>query len=186
MDTQVMADAITGFEARLALVDEATLGAATPCTEWDVRTLVNHVVAELLWVPPLLAGSTIAEVGDRFAGDVLGADPLAAWRAAAIGAMSAAGAPGVQEETVHLSFGDFPGSDYLGQITSDVVIHTWDLARALDADDRLDPALVGFVADFLAPQVEAWRSAGAFGAVAAVGEGADPQARLLASTGRTP
>ncbi|MDQ1643948.1 MAG: hypothetical protein QOJ50_132, partial [Cryptosporangiaceae bacterium] len=38
----------------------------TPCQKWDVRALVNHVVAEQRWIPPLVAGSTIAEVGDRF------------------------------------------------------------------------------------------------------------------------
>ena len=59
---------------------------STPCAEWDVRALVNHVVGEDRWVPPLLAGLTIAEVGDTLAGDLLGDDPQLAWdRAAARG-----------------------------------------------------------------------------------------------------
>ena len=55
----------------------------TPCTEWSVRELVNHVVAEELWTAPLLRGKTIREVGSQFDGDVLGEDPLARARAGA-------------------------------------------------------------------------------------------------------
>ena len=59
----------------------------TPCMEWDVRQLVAHVVDEQLWIPALLAGESVAEVGDRFAGDQLRDAPDAAWRAAASGAL---------------------------------------------------------------------------------------------------
>ena len=62
----------------------------TPCTEWDVRTLVNHLVVEQLWVPELLAGRTVDEIGDRFDGDQLGRDPVSSWDAAAELAASAA------------------------------------------------------------------------------------------------
>jgi len=48
----------------------------TPCAEWSVRELVNHVVAEELWAAPLLRGATVLEVGSQFDGDVLGEDPL--------------------------------------------------------------------------------------------------------------
>src|SRR6266508_4658488 len=169
MDTALFADAIDGFGRRLDKVGAEQWTAATPCADWDVRTLVNHVVGELLWVPSLLEGRTIAEVGDRFDGDVLGDDPLVTWTSAAAEALAAASQPGVQERTVHLSFGDFPGSEYLGQVTSDVILHSWDLARAVGANDRLGASLVGFVNSFLSPQIDAWRSAGAFGPVVEVG-----------------
>jgi uncharacterized protein (TIGR03086 family) len=186
MDTTLIAGALDGFGRRLALVGADGWGATTPCPDWDVRALANHVLAELLWVPPLLAGKTIAEVGDAFDGDVLGDDPMEAWTDASASVLAAAWEPGAQEGTVHLSFGDFSGSDYLGQITSDVVIHTWDLAHALDADGELGDALVVFVEAFLGPQIDAWRSAGAFGPAAEVPEDASPQEALLAQTGRTP
>ena len=98
-----MAGAIDGFGERLKVVGAAQWEAATPCGDWDVRTLVNHVVGELLWLPPLLAGQTIAEVGDRFDGDVLGDDPLATFVAAAAAARAAFGRDGAQDGTVHLA-----------------------------------------------------------------------------------
>ena len=116
-------------------------GDQTPCTDWDVRTLVNHLVYEARWAVPLLEGQTIAEVGDRFEGDLLGDDPGAAYddaRAAASAAVSAVDL----DRIVHLSFGDLPASDYLTQLTSDFVVHAWDLARGIGADDRMDVGAV--------------------------------------------
>jgi uncharacterized protein (TIGR03086 family) len=185
MDEALLVDAVDGFGQRLNAVDAGQWSAATPCEDWDVRTLVNHVVGELLWMPPLLAGKTIADVGDRFDGDILGDDPHATWASAVADARAAASLPGAQEDTVHLSFGDFPGSEYLSQITSDLVIHAWDLARAVGADDRLSPTLIEFVDGFLSPQVDAWRSAGAFGPPVDVAPDADAQSQLLAQTGRS-
>ncbi len=184
MDEKQLQQAAEGFERRLATVAPDGWNAATPCTEWDVRALVNHVVNELRWIPPLLDGLTIAEVGDRFDGDLLGADPVAAYRSAMNDAVSAAAQPGAGERAVHLSFGDFPGSEYLSQIVSDLTIHTWDLARGAGADDRLDEDLVDAVTAYLAPQAEAWRSGGAFGPLVDVPDGADAQTKLLAVTGR--
>jgi uncharacterized protein (TIGR03086 family) len=134
----------------------------TPCAEWNVRDLVRHLVYEELWTPPLLAGATVADIGDRFEGDILGDDPQVAWKEAAAHALAAA-APNVLGRTVHLSFGDFPGQEYLGQLTADHVIHAWDLARGINAVERLDPELVQFVHDE-----------------------ADLQSKLLAMSGRTP
>ena len=186
MDEAPLKAAAEGFERRLGAVASEQWDAPTPCADWSVRELVNHVTAELLWMPPLFAGKTIAEVGDRFDGDVLGADPLATWRSAAADAEAAASAEGAPQQIVHLSFGDFPGRDYTAQVTSDVIIHTWDLARAIGADDQLGDELVRFVMRFLDPQIDEWRNAGAFGpAVEDEGDGSD-QDRFIARTGRSP
>ena len=75
--------AVAEFGSRVENIGDEQWHAPTPCEDWDVRALVNHVTGEALWAPPLMNGATIEEVGDRFDGDVLGDDPKARWRAAA-------------------------------------------------------------------------------------------------------
>ena len=67
------------FGANVRIIGEDQWRLPTPCTEWDVRALVSHLVYETRWVPPLLEGRTIQEVGDSFEGDLLGDDPKGAW-----------------------------------------------------------------------------------------------------------
>src|SRR5690348_16297556 len=86
--------AVAEFDARVRQIGEQQWQAKTPDEGWSVRDLVNHLVGEDLWAPPLLAGSTIDEVGDRFEGDVLGSEPKAAWTAASVAALRAVQADG--------------------------------------------------------------------------------------------
>lgn len=172
------------FDARVQQIADGQWESPTPCTEWNVRDLVNHLVYEDRWAKPLFDGKTIAEVGDAFDGDLLGADPKKAWsdaRAEAVGAVSADDA---MEKIVHLSFGDIPGSDYTMQLLCDHVIHAWDLARAIGADEKLDPELVKMCHDVMAPQEQTLRRSGSFGDRVSVPQDADLQTRLLALVGR--
>ncbi len=178
--------AVEEFGARVRTVSDDQWSSPTPASEWDVRALVNHVLNENQWVPPLLEGLTIAEVGDRFEGDQLGSDPWSSWTDVAVAALAACQDDDVPLRVVHVSFGDITGEDYLAQVTTDHVIHTWDLARATGADEHLDPELVDFALGYLVPQAEDWRAAGAFGPAVKVPPGADRQTELLALTGRDP
>ena len=176
--------ALDEFERRVTTVSAEQWSAPTPCTDWDVRTLVGHVVAEQLWAPSMLAGETMEEVGDRFDGDVLGDDPAAAWRSAAARARSAAGAPDALEVTVHASYGAVPAGRYLTEMTLDVAVHTWDLARGIGADERLDPDLVDFALAVVEPNLAMLSASGLFAPPLPVAEGASAQERLLALLGR--
>lgn len=158
----------------------------TPDDEWNVRDLVQHLVSEELWAPPLLAGATLEEVGDRFDGDLVGDEPKGAWESAAAAAIDALPHDFDLSRPVHVSFGQIPAGEYVGQLTADHTIHAWDLARAIGADETLDPELVEFTYGLLAPDVEQWRAAGAFGAKVDVPADAPRQAQLLALTGRRP
>ena len=177
--------AVRRFGERVPLIGDRW-AVPTPDDGWDVRALVNHVIVEDLWAPPLLAGSTIAEVGDRFDGDQLGDNPQAAWEAAAEQSIAAVRDEDALARTVHLSFGDISGQEYVSQLFCDHLIHGWDLARAIGADEALDPDMVAYAYDFLLPQVDGWRSAGVFGPPVGGPTGASRQDQLLALTGRRP
>src|SRR5437868_15351255 len=102
----------------------------TPCAEWDVKQVANHLIGENLWAGELFAARTIAEVGNRLDGDLAGDDPGAAYGASVKVATDAVTAPGAMESTCHLSFGDFSGADYAAQLFMDTLIHGWDIAQA--------------------------------------------------------
>ncbi len=172
------------FGARVHAIREDQWGLPTPCADWDVHALVNHLVYENRWTPPLFAGRTVAEVGDRFEGDLLGGDGKAAWDSSAAEAVAAVHGDRAMERTVHLSFGDMPGQEYAMQLFADLLVHGWDLARALGADERLDPELVDACASWFAAVEEAYRGAGAIGPRPDVPPGAGAQTRLLAMFGR--
>src|SRR3954452_9083156 len=69
------------FNARVHAIHDDQWTAPTPCEGWDVRTLVNHMVYEYAWGPDLLGGATVAGVGSKDDGDLLGDNPLAVWPA---------------------------------------------------------------------------------------------------------
>jgi len=172
------------FGRRVHDVKDDQWDAPTPCAEWDVRAVVNHLVYEMRWAPPLFAGRTVAEVGDRFEGDLLGDDPRAAWDDAAREAVAAVDADSAMERTVHLSYGDVPGSEYAMQMFADLLIHGWDLARGAGQDERLDQELVAACAAWFGNVEDMVRGVGLIGPRIEV-EG-DEQARLLGRYGRTP
>jgi uncharacterized protein (TIGR03086 family) len=173
------------FLSRLETVGDRW-SAPTPCSEWDVRALVNHVVAEDLWTAPLMTGATIEEVGDRFEGDVLGGDPIVTARAAADAAVTATASAVVAGRTVHLSFGETPAEEYAYQLAADHVIHGWDLAAATGGDRRFDPELVEALATWFVEREELFRSSGAIAERPADEGSTDPQDRLLEAFGRRP
>lgn len=154
----------------------------TPCTEWTVRDLVNHVTSEDLWTVPLMQGRTIAEVGDRFDGDVLRDDPVTAALDAAKEAVSVVAERLPRAEKVHLSFGETDSSEYVRQLAADHLIHAWDLAAATGGDTRLDPQLVAEIARWFALREDMLRSAGLIGPPAS--RTGEFQGDLLAAYGR--
>ena len=165
-------------------IREDQWGLPTPCTDWDVRALLQHLVYEQRWVVPLLAGATIQEVGDRFEGDLLGSDPKGAWASAASAAVAAFSAPDALERTVHLSYGDVPGEHYAFELGSDLLVHGWDLARGIGADGRLDPELAAFCYERWLPRAGTLRASGLFGPEVPVPADADPGTKLLGLMGR--
>jgi uncharacterized protein (TIGR03086 family) len=171
------------FGERVHRVGDDAWDDDTACTEWTVRDLVNHLVSEQRWAVSLLGGATLAEVGDRFDGDLLGDDPVGAWDTASREARQAAAAVDL-DRVVHLSYGAVPASSYLFEMAADALVHAWDLARGIGADERLDPELVAVVYDAMAPRAGELAASGLFAPPVPVADDADTQTRLLALTGR--
>lgn len=161
-------------------------GLPTPCADWDVRTLVNHVVAENLWVAPMLAGRTIDEVGDRFEGDVLGDDPIGAYEQAARSARSAAEELGAMGRPVAVSYGPVPGREYLGHRLMDLLVHGWDLAAATGQDRTMDPEALAVLWPILEPQVPMLAATPFFGPPIAMADERPLAERVLGALGRDP
>jgi uncharacterized protein (TIGR03086 family) len=148
-----------------------------------LRDVLNDHVRDEAWVPEVLAGRTIEEVGDRFAGDLLGDDPIAAYNAANDAATTAANAELDPGAVVHLSYGDFPVAVYFEHIATYRAFQAWSIAQLIGEDFTLPPELVESLFEMVVPQAEAWRAMGVFGEPVDVPDDADRETQLLGVTG---
>ncbi|HYB49166.1 MAG TPA: TIGR03086 family metal-binding protein [Streptosporangiaceae bacterium] len=195
VDSRLMADDLVELHGRCGRRFAALVAGVrpeqwhddTPCSEWDVRTLVHHLLYEQRWVPLLFQGLTIEQVGDLFDGDLMG-DDASAWPGLLASSMEQAHAavaqPGALDRTVHLSFGDASGREYVMQLTADLAIHAWDLARATGQDDMLDPGAVALLLPWTEANAELLTASGMFGPRIDAGPDAPDDVRLLGLLGR--
>ena len=170
----------------VAGIGDAQMDASTPCAEWDVRALLNHLIAGNWWAARLAAGATIDEVGSIYDGDVLTPTAIAAYDESARAAARAFEAPGALDAPCAVSYGPVPGSVYAGHRFVDVLIHGWDLATATGQPSPITPELADACWRVVEPQLDMLRGSGMFGSDQSVPEGADSTTRLLLTMGRTP
>jgi uncharacterized protein (TIGR03086 family) len=181
---QLILSAIPAFTTAVLAVPDDAWDKTTPCEEWSVRDLVNHVTAEHLWAPRLLRGDTVEEVGSAYDGDVLGDDPAGAWRAAAR-ASAEAWAYADAAVNVHVSSGLMSATDYAEEMLVDLAIHRWDLQRGADVGEAMDGAVVLHVLDYVRERIDSYAASGLFAPpVPTESEYAHDQ--LLALVGRDP
>ena len=167
----------------VAAVPERSLGAATPCPDWDVRELVNHAAAGNLMFAEIARGGSFDPA--LFARDHVGDDPAGAYRRTADETLEAWDRPGVLDET--LAFAGLPGRSVLGLHIGEALVHGWDVAQATGQSAGLPAAaceaVLGVVRQ-LPPEMV--RSPGAFGPEVEAPADASSQDRLVAFLGRTP
>ena len=180
----LMPQAFTALSERVHAVPSERWDHDTPCTEWTVRDLLNHLTAEHLWAADLLDGRTIEEVGDRYDGDVLGGDPASAWDRAAEASRTRWGTTPPDRE-VDLSWGPTPALEYAEQMLGDLVVHGWDLARGAGLDERMPLEAVEHVLAYARDRIGGWSGSGMFAAPVDV-DSDDPQDQLVALFGRRP
>jgi uncharacterized protein (TIGR03086 family) len=161
----------------------------TPCAEWDVQTLVGHMIVSRQGCCALLKGAsalTYISIYDRQR-EAAGTDPVTTLKSEVRSVRAAFAEPGALERTVHHPVGDIPGSRLLGMAIGESVIHAWDLATAIGANPGLDEQLVELVYGQYAPRAQSG-ALYATGWVAAptrpLPEGATPLERLVHLMGR--
>ena len=170
----------------MVLPAEFSLSSA-PDKRVTLREAINFHAYEDAWVPDMLAGRTMDEVGrDAYKGDLIGDNPKGRFAAYVDTACAAAEALDDLGRTVHCSFGDFSARDYLLQTNMFRGLRSYDFAKVLGLETRLPAPLVGGLWEELAPIAEEWRAIGIFGPKIDVPEDAPLQARLLGLTGRQP
>jgi uncharacterized protein (TIGR03086 family) len=121
-----LARVLAATEAIVAGIQPAQWPSPTPCTELDVRAVLNHLVLGNLLFAAIVRGKTPP---DRSA-DHLGSDPLAAFQRAARELQEAFAAPGVLQSVYTAPFGTGPGLALVHVRIVEALVHGWDLARA--------------------------------------------------------
>jgi uncharacterized protein (TIGR03086 family) len=165
-----------GFSERLVAVGPDDWSLPTSCEKWDVKRLVDHAIGAQRMVPKAL-GAT----GDI---DVTGEDLVQVWITVRDAADSALSVPGAFDQIVKLPFGEMPAKDGFGFPLGDLLVHTWDLARAIGADDRLLAEACAVTYANLEPIDALLRAPGVFGPKLEPAADADEQDKLLAFVGR--
>lgn len=173
------------FAQRLRLVRADDWQRATPCSAWDVRALLNYVIGGNRRYAMLLHGASAESVEGTRHEDHLGNTPLVAFTTTADELAAVFREDGALTRIAHHPAGDRTGADLLAMRVLDVTVHAWDLARALEVDDTLDPEAVAF-ALFHAEVIDPLREHGSFAAPTGVPRIASPpQDQLLRLAGRS-
>jgi uncharacterized protein (TIGR03086 family) len=174
------------FARRLKLVEPDDWRRPTPCSEWDVRALVNHVVGANIRYQLLIHGAPTEQIEATRSVDHLGDDALMSFVATADAVVACFREDGALERITHHVTGDRTGRELLSMRILDAAIHGWDLARAIGADEILNDDVVAFLLAYTA-ELDLGAQQHAFAlADADVPYDASPQDQLLRRLGRRP
>ena len=175
------------FERRLRLVRDDQWTDPTPCAEWTVHDLVNHVVSSARTYALMVNGCSREQASGDLGAEALGDDPLAAFLHHDEALHDAFRQPGALERVCMHPMGDVSGALLLRARGTEGAIHTWDLARAIGADEHLDPRLVDHALRHLIDMSEVFVEAGAIAPpTGPTDESVEPQTRMLRLAGRNP
>lgn len=167
-----------GFDRRVRAVPAEKWDAPTPCEGWIARDVVAHVARNHQSMAAAATGSEAQQVS-------VDEDPGRAWADAYDRVRALTKDPETLSKPVRGPGGPVPLEQALGSLVSmDTHVHTWDLARAVGGDERLDPDVVRFAWELLEPMDAMMRQPGIFGPKLEPPADADDQTRLLYFLGR--
>ncbi|GAB3580241.1 TIGR03086 family metal-binding protein [Amycolatopsis endophytica] len=175
------------FTALLRVIEPAQLGNRTPCTEYDVRGLLNHLLYWGPWLEAALRREPAPAVsgGERDA-DLTQGDWLGELCTLVDGLVDACSQPGALEGTVKFGPSELPATSVAEMVLGEWVVHGWDLARAIGRPLNVDPATAGAMFTSARATAEQAREAKVYGPEVSCPEDAPTFDRLLALTGRDP
>jgi len=172
------------FDAVAALIGNIRAdqwSAPTPCPDWTVRQVVNHLIGMNRVFTALLAGQLPPP---RPSADHVEADPACAYRDSATALQAAFCRPGVLERTYHGPLGTATGAERLQIRLYDLLAHGWDLAQATEQPAGLPDDLAEQALAFARTQLTGQARPGRFGPAQSVAEQAPAIERLAAFLGR--
>lgn len=168
---------VNDFDARVQAAPAGSWTNQAPCTEWTATDVVMHVTSAMNRMSAGLSGGEAAE-GDP-------ADPVATWNSAKSDLLSAVTTADLSQQ-VPSPFGPMPAEQAIGRLMcTDVLVHTWDLARAVGGEEQLDQEAVASAYSGLKPLDAMLRQPGVFGPKIEAPAGADLQTEFLNFLGRT-
>jgi uncharacterized protein (TIGR03086 family) len=158
------------------------LSKPTPCTEFDVRALLNPMVGNM----GMAATAARGEKAPFPEGDQFGSDPAAAYEDRRQELLSAVRGPGALERDWELPFGTLAGSTMASILFMEHLTHGWDVAKATGQDTTMPGDLVTECMALALPMDEMLRVPGVCGPALRVSENASPQDKFIAFMGRMP
>lgn len=172
---------------RIEHVTSEQLSLPTPCSDWDVRGLLNHMVGGNRRFAAVARGEPVPPATGEYP-DMLGEDPAGAYEASAREIVAAFDLPGALDRAYPVRIGDVPGPVMVRLRLIDTIVHLWDLGRATGEGEELDPELVA-AADQAARATMSAAARGPgrpFGNEVVIDPDAPPEHRLVAFLGRQP
>lgn len=167
-----------GFDAAVRAAAPDKLEAQTPCEQWRARDVVAHVVAGHRGVIAGVSGGESKPLGAD-------EDPTQAWGEASRAIDEITGDPEAVAKEIDGPAGKMPAGQIIGRfVTMDLLVHTWDLARAVGADESLDEDSVRHAYEALKPMDAMIRQPNVFGPKLEPPSGADLQTEFLYFLGR--
>jgi uncharacterized protein (TIGR03086 family) len=186
MDVSMFDRALKTTAAVVAGTKREQFDEPTPCTDWSVRDVLNHIVGGLRTYISGAAGTAV-EMSDGT--DYTAKDHAAEFDRAAAEILEILSAPDIDEKKFTLPWGESPTSMVLPLAIADAAVHGWDLARGTDQEYAID--------DDIAEAVHAWTSqmmepngnfprGDSFGPIVEVPDNAPAVDRMVAYLGRRP
>ncbi len=168
-------DRASGWTAEKVRGATKKLDRPTPCDEWDVRTLLNHMLDTQRYFTGAARGEDVSPPSP-VPPNLLGDDPVAKFEQSRSDLMRAFSEPGVIEKT----------GPALGIACADQLLHGWDLAQATGQDATMPEGLPAVAYDMIHGRFSDKQRQGVFKPAVAVAPDASPEDKLLAYTGRDP